>query len=530
MKKIKKTYNVINLKYKTNSMKKKALAIIAIFAIVLLVLRTRAEQCTVGPRVGELYYNISGQTAEADADALPLLQGLFTQALGPTDHTLSVLPFNQIFYYWGEFVHHDLSAPGSASCNLASAALDGSFVYGNTAAEQKSRRSFVHGKMLLNQFGELPPDLPGPGPGPGPVTLQLLALRTLFVMEHNRHCEQILAGANRRARRSNALDDNDIFVRARQIVIFTIQKITFEEWLPFLIPEIPTPTSGVGLPRVLAETVVLRSVMHGMAGNQILYSDQNQELHAEPLAVGFDNPREMHRVLSGADGVCSVLSGMLREPLYEIGTVVAADLYNLTSTAILNVTYAKTAAALSRNISNITALTRDLAKVSLLRSWYGNATDAQILAHLPLLAGLALEDHLPGQALGPVARELLWVQFVNYTRNPMISAGIWYETSKAGLSKRQRDGIRKLTLAEILSKNCYFIEDLNATTEFHLWAVSDVKIVEKNNPNLNTANEAALITFVVILAVIAAVLFALLFVFMNRYGISREPFAKGRKK
>jgi hypothetical protein len=102
--------------------------------------------------------------------------------------------------------------------------------------------------------------------------------------------------------------------------------------------------------------------------------------------------------------------------------------------------------------------------------------------------------------LDPLTRALIIKQLTNYTRN---RDPRWYQ-KEGVLSKRRRAGVEQTTLADILSANCKFIENLDSSNEFTLWAVSDIKVIEQNNTNLNRANMGALIFFVVLIALMAA--------------------------
>ena len=66
----------------------------------------------------------------------------------------------------------------------------------------------------------------------------LLSIHTLFVREHNRLCDQMLA-ENRGLDPLDPQTDEWIYQRARKIVGALIQRITYEEWLPALGVDVP---------------------------------------------------------------------------------------------------------------------------------------------------------------------------------------------------------------------------------------------------------------------------------------------------
>jgi len=128
--------------------------------------------------------------------------------------------------------------------------LDGSGVYGSDAHRAEALRSFQHGKLKTSSDGQLLPFNDGSlnnegGQGgdlfvAGDVRVNeqvgLTAMHTLFAREHNRLCDVIQAKYFPDAADScDASCDENIYQLARRIVSATIQKITYEEFLPTLL-------------------------------------------------------------------------------------------------------------------------------------------------------------------------------------------------------------------------------------------------------------------------------------------------------
>jgi hypothetical protein len=304
-------------------------------------------------------------------------------------------------------------------------------------------------------------------------TLQVLALQTLMVMEHNRHCDRLTLESRYQGR------DDLIFAAARQIIVALVQKITMEEWLPLVAGSQPIPPyspasapTGAEASTLLEFAILVPLVMASGASDRVLYSDQNQELSHIPLDAGFFNPQAMHFELGGGDGVCTVLTGMLRDPLNRM------DEFPQMARGLLE---AQLPATLCEDDRFVQLDTPENIAGALGVAW-------------PFVA---LEDN---DILDPLTRALIIKQLTNYTRD---RDPRWYQKDGV-LTKRRRAGVEQTTLADILSANCKFIENLDSSNEFTLWAVSDIKVIEQNNTNLNRANMGALIFFVVLIALMAA--------------------------
>lgn len=488
-------------------------------------------------------------------------QTLMIAFCDPRSSELSEAPLTQLLYYWGVLVFHDLSLPRRAApaspddciadhaplttCplvydpamigNVATPALDASFIYGSTAATTNALRAHARGHMNVTAYGVLSracdpavvpkyagpmgalDDMPCAGDPRAPETLQLLALQTLMVMEHNRHAERI-------ASRDRSMSDDAVFAAAREIMVALVQKITLYEWLPRVlgartpVPPFQRPRRGdparPGAAALIEAMIALPGVWMSATNNRVLYSDQNQELVETPLATGFYNPAEMHAVLGGAEGVCSVLTGLLRDPLARVNVHFPAAFMDVGAPAETCAheregtvaTYAQLAEALlgpGEAPVTLEDVTRDPVKLERVRALYVGMNDTEIVEIMSASVGMQIEDHGTDDdaIIGPVARALLRLQLVNYTRD---RDPAWFEIDDD--SRRMR-GVEKLTLAEVLAENCVFIESFEAPgNEFMPWAVSDVKVVEENNSNLNGANLSVLITFAVIMGVLALIM------------------------
>jgi len=500
--------------------------------------------------------NASAPPANLTTPCCDLQTALFAVA-DPHTAPLSEAPLSQMVYWWGVLVMHDLGLipeadadwlqPPATPCDVAAAAvpanfsqcpgpppgtangatpeLDASFLYGSSSATTSILRQHYHGYLEIQPSGELTRTCPGveryAGPGQSPSQmpcagdpraaseLQLLALQTLFVQFHNRLCDRIRGWEER-------LHDDDIFNRVRAIVTGIVQRITLEEWLPVMlgsaaataVPPYRPPPRGAPRPYVLLEfAAALPPLLASMQSPRVLYSDQNQELSEIPLAAGFYAPSQLHRVL-GNEGACTVVTGLLRDPLRRLGPTLPQPLMD----ASLPARTCTLAAAL--NLSSFRQLQ------GALRVGGGGGGGAG--AGVGVYEGLAGEAHGPGDAdiLGPTARALLILQLVNVTRG-LAREGQWYESRHYGsLGKRQMDVVRRTRLADLLTESCAFLDSMSMPSEgsaFALWSVSDVKIIEQTNSNLNSANLGVTWFIAALIAVIAIILVAFVIYGLVRY-------------
>jgi hypothetical protein len=350
-------------------------------------------------------------------------------------------------------------------------------------------------------------------------------------------------------------DDNYLFYRAQKIIIGLVQKITFEEWLPLVIGSAHPIPPYVYTPAAPSTTLVefaltVPYVWMSAAADRVLFSDQNQELTEIPLGAGFFNPNALHTVLGAGNGVCTVLTGMLRDTLSLVGPQLPFGLWGINMPAFaceyqragFVPTFNETVAALLalpgnwlaadlRPISTLADITKNPTKMAFARALYPPGfTNAQVAGALDLYTGLLIEDHGPESdaIIGPVTRALLALQLANYTRNG--DAG-WYAApfyavsriSKQSKVNRILRGIESTTLAYVLSENCEFIESLETDQEFTMWAVSDIKIIEETSANLNNANLGSLVFMDVLIFLMAVVLLALLVVAFRAGGRGPRP-------
>lgn len=472
----------------------------------------------VDPQNPILYYNYTCETFETL---------LFTS----TTQRLAEIPASSMFMYWGELVFHDLFAPG------ATPSLDGSFLYGN-----RTRRTHSKGRIEMTASGSLAECcIQDPS---GTAKLQLFALYVLFAEEHNYQAERIHRGDSRKS-------DQTLFTEARNLIVALIQKITMHEWLPIAlgnrqIAPFRTVHTGGPDPEVVVEfQAAMPAVFATMSSDRILYSDQNKELTEIPLNFGFNMPDQIHRILGGVEGTCTIITGVMRDPLRRVQSYLAPSLVGIhtmlaecTKERTFNTSSFQTlvpviralvpdaySSAIPPAIINLSDITTSEEKQAIIRSLFPNGTsEAAIVSQLDIITALIMEDvesTMENDVLGPVSRALVYLQMVNFTRDRDIH---WYETDdnrkeRTGLNKKHQKRVRESGLADIVLRTCKFVDDdgnMEAGKEFTLWAVSDVDVMVVEQSNLDTQNTIIIVFLMVFIGVFLAAVVVAFFVLKRK--------------
>ena len=145
--------------------------------------------------------------------------------------------------------------------NLNTAWLDGSQIYGMTKTVADTLRSFSKGKLLTSAGDLLPKDANGfffAGDIRVNENVGITALHIVFLREHNRICDAIIA-------KNPTLTDEEIYQMARNYVIALLQKITYDEYL----------------------VALLRDGQIGLLGNYTYQSRVNPDLFTEFSTAAF---------------------------------------------------------------------------------------------------------------------------------------------------------------------------------------------------------------------------------------------------
>jgi peroxidase len=370
--------------------------------------------------------------------------------------------------------------------NEITAYIDGSMVYGSDEARAEWLRS---GPYLKMSPGSLLPHNDGTQPNAGTPEKPnlstdlfvagdiraneqptLAAMHTLFVREHNYQVGRI-----RKAKPD--LDDEELYQRARQIVIAEIQHVTYEEYLPALLGRDGLHTrsnydAGVnpGL-SALFSTAAFR-LGHTMLSPSILrLNEDGTSIQEGPLSLR-EAFFEATPPMLVDHGIEPLIRGVAAQRMQELDNKVIDDVRNFLFGApgtggldliALNIqrgrdlglpdfNTARSDLGLPRK-SSFSEITSDRAMARTLEQLYGNVDD------IDLFVGLLCEDDMPGTMLGETLRTILVDQF-HRTRS---GDRYWYMRTLKGKDlamvrhTRLSDIIRRNTSIRKIQKNVFFI-------------------------------------------------------------------------
>jgi hypothetical protein len=362
--------------------------------------------------------------------------------------------------------------------NTITAWLDGSMIYGSDAATAAALRT-MSGGLLKTSAGNLLPlntGLPVPGGllnmandsqlvpetqlfAAGDVraneNIELTALQTLFVREHNFWAAKIAAG-------NSKLTDEQIYQQARSIVIGEIEAITYNQWLPAVLgPNAVSAYRGYNAsvnPGIADEfsTAAFR-FGHSLLADDIEFFDNNGNPVRDEveLAQAFFNPDLMKQ--SGVDPLLKYLSSSTAS---ELDTKVVSSVRNFLfgppgsgglDLASLNIERGRDNGLADYNtvrvayhlpkVTSFAQITSDVALQQQLKSLYGSVNN------IDLWVGALAENHLPGASVGPTLKVIISDQFQRLRDGDRL----WYERDFAGT--RMLDQIQHTTLADIIERN-----------------------------------------------------------------------------
>jgi hypothetical protein len=455
-----------------------------------------------------------GLNTPAGADR-PSARAISNAVVAETEERTSDRDLSALVYAWGQFIDHDLDLTSSATpyeslpvtmptgdeyfdptssgnvtmgmnrskydhatgvtspreqTNDITAYLDGSMIYGSSAERALALRTLSGGRLKTSDGGLLPYNtlgLPNDNAlGADPTTLfvagdvranenvELTALHTLFVREHNRLADQI-ATANPR------WSDERVFQQTRRIVVAELQAITYNEFLPALmgsgaLSRYRGYDASVN-PGIANEfsTAAFR-LGHSMLGADVEFLDNDgQETHEEvALRDAFFNPS-----LLSETGIDSILKYLASDPAREIDSQIVDDVRNFLfgppgaggfDLASLNIQRGRDHGLADYNatrvayglpaVTSFSQITRDAEVQAALEEMYGDVDDVDLW-----VGGLA-EAHIRGGSLGPLFTAIVADQFERLRDGDRF----WYERD---LNRRELAQVRSTSLADVISRN-----------------------------------------------------------------------------
>jgi peroxidase len=410
----------------------------------------------------------------AEAEPIPVPPG--DPFFDPLGQGSQVIPF-----------HRSVYAPASATTprqqlNLITAYIDGSTVYGSNLFTDGDRpgwlRTHVGGRLKVTStaLGDLlpyndgtvfnvgTPEAPDSSPtlfiaGDARVNEQpaLAAMHTLFVREHNYQAGRIAA-------RFPGLTDEEIYQRARRIVIAEIQMVTYEEFIPALLgagalhPDRGyDPTANAGIAQVFS-TAAYR-LGHTLVSPFIQHLDERgMSLPGGPLALRETFFEGAPPVLE-AEGIEPILRGLAAQKAQDLDRLVIDDVRNFLfgppgagglDLVSLNIQrgrdhglpdFNSVRAEFGLPRKSIPQITSDPAVAATLADLYGKRAD-----NIDLFVGLLVEDDVPGMTVGETLRAILVDQFERSRR------GDRFFYSRA-LPREELLQLRGTRLSDIIKRN-----------------------------------------------------------------------------
>lgn len=341
--------------------------------------------------------------------------------------------------------------------NAITAFMDGSMVYGTSHDTAHSLREFSGGRLKTSDGNLLPKDEEGfyfAGDVRAMENVNLTAMHTLFVREHNYWAEQV-------SQAFPELDDDAVYQEARKIVVAEIQSITYNEFLPALlgdgaISDYSGYDPGVN-PDIATEfsTAAFR-FGHTMLNDELKFLDDygNRIADDMSLADAFFDPEAIDEL-----GIGSSVKFMASMQAQEIDNQIVDGLRNFLfgppgagglDLASLNIQRGRDHGLADYNTTREAyGLDRvyDFAEISSnveiqakLQQLYGNVDNIDLW-----VAGLA-EDHAYGSSVGETFTAIIADQFER-TRD---GDRLWYENS---LDPNAVHVIHQTTLADIMRRN-----------------------------------------------------------------------------
>lgn len=393
--------------------------------------------------------------------------------------------------------------------NSITAWMDGSMVYGSDADTAAALRTMTDGKLKTSANNMLPLNDAATFPtgtlnmasldpnqtvfAAGDVraneNIELTSLQTLFVREHNYWATQVKLA-------NPSFSDEQIYQRARSIVIGEIQAITYKQWLPAILGVNAlkpyrgyNPQVNPGIANEFA-TAGFR-FGHSMLGDDVEFLDNNgQPTQAGiSLAQAFFNPSAVTQ-----SGIDPLLKYLASDPSSEIDPKVVGSIRNFLfgppgsgglDLASLNIARGRDHGLADYNstrkayglpkVTSFEQITTDKDVQAKLKQLYGSVDN------IDLWVGALAEKHLPGSSVGPTLKAIIADQFTRLRDGDRL----WYQNNFSGALLKQIDNT---TLTDIIRRNTS-LTNLQANVFVFQSGISGTVFNDANKNGARSANE-----------------------------------------
>ena len=369
--------------------------------------------------------------------------------------------------------------------------IDASNVYGSDLTRAAALRTNDETGKLAVSAGDLPayntgglPNAGGPSPSlflAGDVRanehVALTAMHTLFMREHNRLADEIVAN-------EPGLSGEEIYQRARLIVGAEMQVITYKEFLPLLLgPGALSPYTGydpsvnAGITNIFAAACY--RLGHSMLSSDLWRLDAAGRVIAEghiALRDAFFAPARM----TEGGGISPLLRGAATHVMQEMDTLLVDDVRNFLfgepgsgglDLAAINIQRGRDHGLPDYNqarvdfglapVSSFSDITSNAAMQAELQSLYGSVNDVDVWV------GALAEDHLPGAIVGELLLAVIADQFEALRDGDRF----WYQSILSGSLLAEVEGT---TLADVIRRNTMIDQEIQDNVFLAVLAPSSV--------------------------------------------------------
>ena len=367
--------------------------------------------------------------------------------------------------------------------NHVTAFIDASNVYGSDQERMSWLRTFEDGKLKVSEGNLLPyntydgeydssvdpyaPEMDHPvtppdgkwfvaGDSRANENPLLTTIHTLFVREHNRLCDEI--------KQSHPFwVDDQIFHKARRMVIGLIESIIYYEWLPIMGLQLE-PYAGYK-PDMNPQIMNLFSAASYRYGHTTINSKifrinndcQDHELGHILLRDGFFNPAMIREV----GGIDAYLTGMVNQQEQDVDCKIIDDLRNFLfgppgaggmDLAAINMMRGRDRGIPDYNTvrdhfglpkkQSFATISEDVFLNQRLYEAYGDIND------IDLWTGILAEDNMPGSIFGELSLKVMTQQFT-----ALRDGDRFYFENDSGLTSEEIAEIKATRLAHIIKRN-----------------------------------------------------------------------------